>query len=84
MRIGAAESAEALHRISAPDIVQQALLTAAHAQLENDETAQALSAKLLEREPHFRISAHLAGQYYKREEDRDHYRAALRKAGLPD
>ena len=79
-----AESAEALHRISAPDIVQQALLTAAHAQLENDETAQALSAKLLEREPHFRISAHLAGQYYKREEDRDHYRAALRKAGLPD
>ena len=79
-----AESAEALHRISAPDIVQQALLTAAHAQLENDETAQALSAKLLEREPHFRISAHLAGQYFKREEDRDHYRAALRKAGLPD
>jgi adenylate cyclase len=79
-----AESAEALHRIGAPDIAQQALLIAAHAQLENDETAQALSAKLLEREPHFRISAHLAGQYFKREEDRDHYRAALRKAGLPD
>jgi adenylate cyclase len=79
-----AESAEALHRISAPDVVQQALLAAAHAQLENDETARALSAKLLEREPHFRISAHLAGQYFKRPEDREHYRAALRKAGLPD
>ena len=79
-----AESAEALHRISAPDVVQQALLAAAHAQLENDETARALAEKLLEREPHFRISAHLAGQYYKRGEDREHYRAALRKAGLPD
>ena len=79
-----AESAEALHRIGAPDVVQQALLAAAHAQLENDETARALAEKLLEREPHFRISAHLAGQYYKRSEDREHYRAALRKAGLPD
>jgi adenylate cyclase len=79
-----AESAEALHRITAPDVVQQALLAAAHAQLENDETARALSARLMEREPHFRISAHLAGQYFKRPEDRDHYREALRKAGLPD
>ena len=50
----------------------------------NEQTTGTLVAKLLEREPRFRIAAHLAGQYYKNESDREHYRQALRKAGLPE
>jgi adenylate cyclase len=79
-----AEAAEALHRLTTLDVNQQALLTAAHAELGNDETARTNAAKLLEREPDFRISVHLAGQYFKPESDREHYRQALRKAGLPE
>lgn len=79
-----AEAAEALHRIATLDVNQRGLLTAAHAELGNDETARTHAAKLLECEPNFGISAHLAGQYFKQESDREHYRQALRKAGLPE
>ncbi len=77
-----AEAAEALHRITHLDVNQRALLTATHAELGNEETARTNAAKLLEGEPNFRISAHIAALYFKQESDREHYREALRKAGL--
>ena len=78
------EAVEALQHIAAPDPAQQALLAAAHAQLENEDAARGIVAKLLERDPGFGISAHLSSQCYKNEGDRGHYREALRKAALPD
>jgi adenylate cyclase len=78
------EAAEALHRISTLDINQRALLTAAHAQLGNEQSTQASAEKLLECEPSFRVSAHLACLYFKNQSDRDHYGQALRNAGLPE
>ena len=78
------ESVEALQRVSTLDVGQRALLTAAHAQLGNEDSARTQAASLLDCDPNFRISAHVASQYFKTEPDRAHYRDALRKAGLPD
>ena len=78
------EAVEALHRISTPDVNQRALLVASLAQLEHEDAARAQAATLLDSDPAFRISAHVAGLYFKQETDRAHYGDALRKAGLPE
>jgi tetratricopeptide (TPR) repeat protein len=78
------EAVEALHRIANLDINQRALLTAAHAQLGNDESARESAQKLLDCEPNFRVATHLAALYFKNQSDRDHYGQALRNAGLPE
>jgi adenylate cyclase len=78
------EAVEALHRISTLDVNQRALLVASLAQLDNDDAARAQAAGLLDSDPAFRISNHVAGLYFKQESDRAHYRDALRKAGLPE
>ncbi|MDF2765854.1 MAG: guanylyl cyclase [Rhodospirillales bacterium] len=78
------EAVEALHRISTLDVNQRALLVAALAQLDSEDSARAQAASLLECDPAFRISAHVKCLYFKHEADRAHYRDALRKAGLPE
>ena len=78
------EAVEALHRISTLDVNQRALLVAALAQLDSEESARAQAASLLECDPAFRISAHVKCLYFKQDADRAHYRDALRKAGLPE
>jgi adenylate cyclase len=78
------EAAEALHRIAILDVNQRALLTAAHAQLGNEESARAGAQKLLDCEPNFRVATHLAALFFKNQSDRDHYGQALRTAGLPE
>ncbi|HEX6102014.1 MAG TPA: adenylate/guanylate cyclase domain-containing protein [Alphaproteobacteria bacterium] len=78
------EAVEALHRISTLDVNQRALLVAALAQLDSEESARVQMASLLECDPAFRISAHTKSLYFMQETDRAHYRDALRKAGLPE
>ncbi len=62
------EAAEALHRIAILDVNKRALLTAAHAQLGNEESARASAQKLLDCEPNFRVATHLAALYFKNQD----------------
>jgi adenylate cyclase len=77
------EAIAAFSRITAPDHLQHAFLAACHAELGNEAAARGHVAEVLKREPAFCIENYLKTQHYKREEDREHHRRALIKAGLP-
>jgi adenylate cyclase len=80
-----AEAIESLRRLSAPDILQQALLAACHAQLGNSADAAAQVAEVMKRVPGFTVREHcLPLLHYKRESDLAHHLESMRRAGLPD
>jgi adenylate cyclase len=77
------EAVAAFSRITAPDHLHHAFLAACHAQLENQPAARTHAAEVMRREPAFCVENYLNTLHYKRDEDREHHREALIKAGLP-
>jgi adenylate cyclase len=80
-----AEAADAFKRISQPDPTQHAFLAACYACLGNAEMASEHARQVLARDPKFSVATYVGTlRHYAREADRDHHRAALLKAGLPE
>jgi adenylate cyclase len=78
-----AEAAEAFSRITRPDHTHHAFLAASLAQMGDGTAAAAHAAEVLRREPGFSVERYLATLHYAREENREHHREGLLKAGLP-
>jgi adenylate cyclase len=78
------EAVEAFKRITAPDHMHHAFLAAAYAQMGNEVEARSYAREVLARKPDFTVEDYLSTVHYKRQEDLDHHRASLLKAGLPD
>jgi adenylate cyclase len=74
----------AFKRITAPDQFHHAFLAACYAELGDQASAQRHVAEVLKRDPSFAVETYLPTLHYKRAEDREHHRAALLKAGLPE
>ena len=78
------EAAAAFQKINAPNRAHHAFLAAANAQIGNEGAAMAHAAQVLAFGPDFSISSHLEMMHYANDDDRDHHRKALIKAGLPE
>ncbi len=78
------EAAEAFARITQPDPGQLAMQAACRAAIDEGPVARALVKGLLVQAPDFTVGAHLAMQHYQRDEDREHHRAMLVRAGVPE
>ena len=78
-----AEAVEAVKHIHAPDHFHHALLAAANGQMGNEAEACRHVGEALARKPGFTAADCLSTTHYKRQEDIDHHRAGLLKAGLP-
>src|SRR5579862_6998846 len=78
-----AEAVEAFKRITALDQTHHAFLAAAHAQIGNETEVRAHAGQVLARKPDFTVQDYLSTMHYRRQEDLDHHRAGLLKAGLP-
>lgn len=78
------EAIETLSRLTRPDQTHYAFMAAAAAQM-GDKTAAAAHAQQVKKlVPRFSIRRHLATLHYKQETDREHLRAGLAAAALPD
>lgn len=78
-----AEAVEAFSRIQRADHAHHASLAAALAHM-GDQTAAAAHAKeVLKLQPAFSVNAYLPTLFYKFDNDREHHREGLIKAGLP-
>ena len=78
------EAIAAFRRISHPDQFHHAFLAASFAMM-NDYTAAASHARsVLALDPAFSVEAYLLTLHYRLASDREHHRAALLKANLPD
>jgi adenylate cyclase len=77
------DAISAFGRVTATNQSHHAFLAACHAQLDDEPSARAHASAVLECEPTFAVEPYLKTLHYKREEDREHHRAALLKAGLP-
>jgi adenylate cyclase len=78
-----AEAIEAFKRITAPDHTHHAFLAAAQARMGNEAEARRHAGEVLARKPDFTVESYLATVHYKRQEDLEHHRESLLKAGLP-
>ncbi len=78
-----AGAVDAFKHISAPDFAHHAFLAAAYGQMGNDAEARSHAGEVLAHKPDFTVSSHLSTLHYKRQEDIDHHRTSLLKAGLP-
>ena len=78
-----AEAIEAFKRITAPDHTHHAFLAAAQAQMGNEAEARRYAGEVLSRKPDFTVESYLATVHYRRQEDLEHHRESLLKAGLP-
>jgi adenylate cyclase len=79
-----AEAIEAFKRITAPDHTHHAFLAAAQARMGNEAEARRHAGDVLARKPDFTVESYLSTVHYKRQEDLEHHRESLRKAGLPE
>jgi len=69
----------------APESVFSRLgLAAAYSEMGREENARLEAAEVLKLDPKFTLISHAKGLLYKNKDDKEHYLAALRKAGLPD
>jgi DNA-binding SARP family transcriptional activator/TolB-like protein/Flp pilus assembly protein TadD len=81
-----ADAVECLKRISRPTLFAMPRLAASFAQLGRGDEARAVTVQILEQRPDFRISR-VGGQLCFRGwslDQAEHFRAGMRKAGLPD
>ena len=78
-----AEAIEAVKHIHALDHFHHAFLAAAYGQMGNEAEARRHAGEALARKPGFTAADYLSTTHYKRQEDTDHHRAGLLKAGLP-
>jgi adenylate cyclase len=79
-----AEAVQTLSRVTRPDYTHHALLAAALAQLGDKTAATAHAQEVLREEPGFSIRRCLATVHYRSDNDQDHLREGLLKAGLPE
>jgi adenylate cyclase len=79
-----AEAVEAFSRIARPDHTHHAFLAAALAQMGNKTAAPAHAQEAMRLDPGFSAERYLATLHYRQDSDREHHRAALFKAGLPE
>jgi adenylate cyclase len=79
-----AEAVEAFSRITRPDHTHHAFLAAALAQMGNKTAAPAHAQEAMRLDPGFSAERYLATLHYRQDSDREHHRAALFKAGLPE
>jgi adenylate cyclase len=75
-------AAEAFVHISHPTPAHLAFLAACRASTGDTEGAAAAVREILAANPAYTAGTHLAMQYYRVSEDREHHRAALLRAGL--
>ncbi len=78
------EAAEAFARVGRPDRGLLAFLAACRAGCGDAPAAAALVRDLQACAPGFNVAGHLALQHYKLDDDREHHRAMLVRAGLPE
>ena len=78
------EAVDAFKRISRPTTVQLGFLAGTRACLDDAAGAAAAVRDILAADPAFTARAHLALQHYREAADREHHRAALLRAGLPE
>jgi len=78
------EALEALACLSSPDATQRALMAACHAELGDLDAAERERKAALAASPGFRIADYAANLHYRRPEDAERHRAALRRAGFAD
>jgi adenylate cyclase len=79
-----AEAAAAFAKIARPDAGQLAFLACCRAAMDDAPGAQLSAQAVLVQAPNFTTAKFLATQHYKHDTDREHHRALLIKAGLPD
>ena len=78
-----AEAIQSYSRITKPDHAHHAFMAAAAAQMGDATTASAHAREAVARKADFTVTGFLTTLHYSREEDREHAREALLKAGLP-
>jgi len=78
------EAVEAVKHITTLDHFHHAFLAAANGQTGNEVEARTHAKEALARKPDFTAADYLSTVHYKRQEDLDHHRASLLKAGLPE
>jgi adenylate cyclase len=79
-----AAAIEAIERGREPDADTLLFLTASYAQAGRLPEAQATVKRVLALDPNATVTKWAAQQPYKKPEDLEHYKAGLRKAGLPE
>ncbi len=78
------EAIAAFHKISSPDHGHHAFLAAANGEMGDQAAAGAHVAQALAQQPDFSIALYLETMRYARDEERNHHRDALLKAGFPE
>ena len=78
-----ADTVDAIMRISSPDHSHHAFLAAACAQMGQAESAKSHVAQVLRADPACTVEGFLDSLHFKYDEDIEHLREGLRKAGLP-
>ncbi len=78
------DAIDAFRRISRMDKSHHAFLAAAHAMAGEPEAAAAHVKATLESDPGFLIATYMKTMHYKRQEDAEHHREALARAGFGD
>jgi adenylate cyclase len=79
-----ADAVESFNRLSPLECVHHSFLAACRAQLGDGAGARQHSDAVLKLVPDFTVANHLGTMHYRRDEDLQHHRDALLKAGLPD
>jgi adenylate cyclase len=79
-----AEAVASFSRITKPEYTHHAFLAAASAQMGNATAAKAHAREVVRLDPAFTIAKHLKVLHYRHDADRDHHRAGLAAAGLPE
>ncbi|MGH7090555.1 MAG: adenylate/guanylate cyclase domain-containing protein [Stellaceae bacterium] len=74
----------AFRRLDHPEAMHFAFLAASYAQTGDGASAALEAERVLGAAPDFSVEKHMATQHYKEAADREHHRAALLKAGLPE
>jgi adenylate cyclase len=78
------EALEAFKRITRQDHAHHAFQAACLAALEEPDAAGRHAAEVLARQPGFTVEDYVGTLHYRRDDDREHHRELLLKAGLPE
>jgi adenylate cyclase len=78
------EALEALACLTSPDAMQRALMAACHAELDDLGSAARERDAALAASPALTIGEYVGSLHYRRPEDTERHRVALRRAGVPE
>ena len=76
------EAAKVFEQIPSPDFVQHAFMAGCYAEMGEDDKARKHADDVRRLKPDFARDGYIDSLPYKFDADRDHHRAALKKAGL--